>query len=169
MIVAMTHDHIAPIMEIDKQVYPEPWSKKLWTTELGRGTEARHYVVALNTSGADPAQILGYAGMLKTADEAHVVTVVTSPEHQGRGLGTSLMLELAHNAVLWGCTALTLEVRASNRPAHALYRRFGMAPVGVRKNYYSPDNEDALIMTAHNIDQPAFGTRLSDLAQKVTT
>lgn len=165
MIVAMTHDHITSIMEIDKQVYPEPWSKKLWTAELDRGTEARHYVVALE----NPAEILGYAGMLKTADEAHVVTVVTSPEHQGRGLGTSLMLELAQRAVRWGCTGLTLEVRASNRPAQALYRRFGMAPVGVRKNYYSPDNEDALIMWAHDIDQPAFATRLSDLAQKVST
>ena len=48
-----------------------------------------------------------------------------------------------------------------NAPAQALYRRFGFAPVGVRKNYYAETGEDAIIMWARDIDTPAYGERLA--------
>ena len=40
----------------------------------------------------------------------------------------------------------------SNDAAQAMYRRFGFAPAGVRKNYYLETNEDALVMWAHDVD-----------------
>jgi hypothetical protein len=51
---------------------------------------------------------------------------------------------------------MTLEVRVSNAAAIAMYRRFGFAPSGVRPDYYADDGEDALIMWAHDVDEPAF-------------
>ena len=57
-------------------------------------------------------------------------------------------------------TALTLEVRMSNTGAQDMYRRFGFEPVGVRKNYYQEVNEDALVMWAHEVDQPAYAALL---------
>ena len=42
---------------------------------------------------------------------------------------------------------LTLEVRASNAPAIALYEKYGFVPVGRRKNYYDAPREDAVLMT----------------------
>ena len=44
---------------------------------------------------------------------------------------------------------LTLEVRASNEPAIALYRKHGFEEAGRRKNYYTKPTEDAIIMTRH--------------------
>jgi ribosomal-protein-alanine N-acetyltransferase len=73
-----------------------------------------------------------------------------------------LMLRLARSAIEAGASSVTLEVRVSNEPAQALYRRFGMAPVGVRKSYYR--DEDALIMWAHDIDRAAYGERLQAIA-----
>jgi ribosomal-protein-alanine N-acetyltransferase len=61
-----------------------------------------------------------------------------------------------------GATSLTLEVRVSNQRAQAIYRRFGMAPVGVRKRYYQ--DEDALIMWVHDLEGEDFAHRLDEIA-----
>ena len=50
---------------------------------------------------------------------------------------------------------------ASNERAQALYRRFGFAPVGVRKNYYPITGEDAYVMWAYDIDSPAYAERMA--------
>jgi ribosomal-protein-alanine N-acetyltransferase len=55
-----------------------------------------------------------------------------------------------------GARNLTLEVRVSNTGAQALYHRFGLAPAGIRKNYYVETNEDALVMWAEDIDTPEY-------------
>ena len=68
----------------------------------------------------------------------------------------SLLTVLAREAIARGAASLTLEVRMSNKGAQELYRRFGFGPVGVRKNYYQEVNEDALVMWAHAVDQPAY-------------
>ena len=57
---------------------------------------------------------------------------------------------------------MTLEVRVSNAGAQALYTSFGFVPVGVRKKYYE-NVEDAIVMWAHDIDQPEFASRLRAL------
>jgi ribosomal-protein-alanine N-acetyltransferase len=54
-------------------------------------------------------------------------------------------------------------VRASNTPAQALYRRFGFAPVGVRRNYYAETGEDAIVMWAHDIDTGEYAQRLEGI------
>ncbi len=62
-----------------------------------------------------------------------------------------------------GVRHLSLEVAASNEPAQTLYRRFGFAPVGIRKNYYPITGEDALVMWAYDIDTPDYAQRLEEL------
>ena len=47
-----------------------------------------------------------------------------------------------------GVKHISLEVAVNNEPAQALYRRFGFAPVAVRKNYYPVTGQDALVMWA---------------------
>ena len=56
-------------------------------------------------------------------------------------------------------------MRISNRKAQALYTKFGMAPVGVRKLYYR--DEDALIMWVHDIDGDLYGERLDSIRQEL--
>ena len=51
----------------------------------------------------------------------------------------------------------------SNNGAQELYRRFGFGPVGVRKNYYQEVNEDALVMWAHEVDQPEYAALLDGI------
>ena len=86
--------------------------------------------------------MVGYFGLMFVDDEAHLTTVAVTPEHQHRGLGTALLAAAAGIARDHGARHLTLEV-AGNERAQALYRRFGFAPVGVRKGYYQLTGEDA--------------------------
>jgi ribosomal-protein-alanine N-acetyltransferase len=78
------------------------------------------------------------------------------------------MLELARRAITRGSDSITLEVRASNKPALALYRRFGFAPSGVRKDYYKDPTEDALVLWAHEIDAPAYAERLAFIEEQLS-
>jgi ribosomal-protein-alanine N-acetyltransferase len=102
---------------------------------------------------------------MEVGDEAHITTVVVDPQHRGGRVGTRLMLQLVGAAVERGARSLTLEVRVSNAAAQALYRRFGMAPVGLRKRYYS--DEDALVMWAHEIDSPEYAARLEEIRREL--
>ena len=85
-------------------------------------------------------------------DELHVNTIGTLPGEERRGIASSLLDDAWADAKVRGLKRATLEVAVSNDRAIALYRRYGFAPVGVRKNYYERTNEDALILWA---DLPA--------------
>ena len=153
-ITTMRRRHLRAVLKIEQQVYPRPWSLGLFLSELAlRST--RVYLVA--KSG--PA-VVGYAGLMLTGSDGHVTTIAVDPECHRSGIGTRLLLALTREGIAAGCTALTLEVRVSNEAAQAMYRMFGYAPAGVRKNYYSETNEDAIVMWAHDVDLPAYADRL---------
>jgi len=78
--------------------------------------------------------------------EADVQTVAVAPAAQGRGVGARLLGALLERAVEQGARRVTLEVRADNAVAIALYRRHGFARVAVRRGYYQPEGADAWIM-----------------------
>jgi [ribosomal protein S18]-alanine N-acetyltransferase len=153
-IAPMRHWHLRDVHSIDAKVYPRPWSLALWRQEIAM-LDTRHYIVA-----EDDGCVVGHAGIMYVMNEGHVTTVAVDPQWQGRRIATRLMSALCHHARTRKTSALTLEVRVSNERAISLYRRFGFAPAGVRKNYYAEINEDALVMWAHDIDQPAFVARL---------
>jgi ribosomal-protein-alanine N-acetyltransferase len=96
-------------------------------------------------------------------DESHVNNIAVDPTWQGRGLGAVILTDLVRTALDHGARHLTLEVRVGNEPAIALYRRFGMAPVGVRRNYYPETGDDALVMWVRDIDSDEYADRLADI------
>ncbi len=152
-VVPMTQRHLRQVRALDAAAYPKPWSKQLWREELGR--PGRHYRVALLDD-----DVVGHIGAMVAAEEAHIMTVVTDPTHRRSGIASHLLASLVPDMVDAGCTALTLEVRASNKAAQALYRRFGLVPVGVRRGYYEPDGEDAIVMWAHDIHDDDYRDRI---------
>ena len=89
---------------------------------------------------------VGYAGMWKVFDEGHITNIAVHPEFRNAGVGSALIEALISAAKENGITSLTLEVRKSNLPALALYRKYGFRECGIRKSYYTDNNEDAIIM-----------------------
>lgn len=155
-IVPLTTHLLDEVVEIERRVYPTPWSEETFREELAA---PRRTYVAARADG----EVVGYAGMMLVGgDEAHITSVVTLPERRRERVATRLVLRLAYQAVEEGARSLTLEVRSSNKGAQALYRRFGMAPVGVRKKYYV--SEDALIMWVHDLDSPQYRERLDEIS-----
>lgn len=157
----MRRRHLRTVLAIERKVYPKPWTMGLFLGELSR-PESRSYVVA--RSGA---VVVGHAGVLYIAGEGHITTIAVDPDWQRRQVATRLLLFQMRHSVIRGANALTLEVRVSNTAAQELYRQFGFAPAGVRKDYYPDNNEDALIMWAHDIDSPEMAERLAAIESSV--
>jgi [ribosomal protein S18]-alanine N-acetyltransferase len=156
-LVPLRRRHLRSVLRIESQVYPTPWSFALFMSELNlRGT--RHYVAA-RVGGL----VVGYGGVMFSADEAHVTNIAVDPAWHRHQIGTRLLANLARASVSHGARNLTLEVRLSNGPAQAMYRRFGFEVEGVRKNYYAESNEDALIMWTRGVDSPEYADRLATL------
>ena len=165
----MRRAHLREIHRIDRLVYPRPWSMALYLDELQRGSQRVYRVACQRGPGGRGAGVIGYGGFMIVADEGHIVSVAVHPDCQGHGVGAQLMLELHREARrIDQLRALTLEVRVSNEAAQRLYRWFGYAPVGSRKNYYrggpGGTREDALVMWCHDIDSDEHGERLGDIA-----
>jgi ribosomal-protein-alanine N-acetyltransferase len=149
------------VLAIEQAVFPQPWTHRLFVEELSQ-RKSRAYRAAW----VDQA-IVGFAGLMFIDDEAHVNNVAVDPRWQGRGLGAAILADLVRVALERGARHLTLEVRVGNDPAIALYRRFGMAPVGVRPNYYPETGDDALIMWVRDIDTEAYDRRLTEIEARL--
>jgi ribosomal-protein-alanine N-acetyltransferase len=145
---------VPAVLRIEEATYARPWSEQIFRDELRQ--PGRTYLVA-EVDG----RIVGYGGVLLLGEDAHITTVAVDESHRGNRIGTRLMLRLVEGALRHHARHLTLEVRFSNSAAQSLYTRFGMAPVGVRKNYYL--DEDALIMWVHDIDAVEYQSRLDDI------
>lgn len=150
----MTDADIPVVIELERAIYPQPWSEGVFNDELRLAN--RVYVVAEH-DGA----LLGFAGLMLIEEDAHVTTLAVKDEIRKGGLGTRLMLQLISAGLEQGARNLTLEVRATNEGAQRLYNRFGMVAVGLRKHYYRDD--DAVIMWATDIDQPDYAVRLAEI------
>lgn len=156
VVAPMRSRDVNAVLRIEDQVFDEPWSKRLFEEELAQRTSRAYRSAWVGD------RLVGYAGQMSIDDEAHVNNIGVDPEWQGRRLGTVLLCDLVRTALARGTAHLTLEVLVGNERAIALYRRFGMAPVGVRPNYY-PNGGDALIMWVRDIDTGSYAERLSGI------
>ena len=91
-------------------------------------------------------KIVGYIGAWILSGEGQVTNVAVHPSFRRRGIGEKLFAEFIACGIKRGMTAVTLEVRPSNKAAIALYEKFGLKSVGRRKGYYIDNGEDAEIM-----------------------
>lgn len=162
-ITSMRRRHLRSVLRIEVQSYPRPWSLGLYLSELALGS-MRCYVVARMRG-----EVVGYGGLMFMGPDAHVTTLAVAPEFQRRGIGRRLMLALARHAVEQGSENLTLEVRVTNEAAIELYRQFGFAPAGIRRNYYVEVNEDALVMWANDINTLGYSARLDGIEAGLPT
>ena len=135
----MTDAHVAQIAQLEKLCFSDPWSEKSIETELS--CRLSLWLVALEED-----KVLGYVGSQTVIDETDMMNIAVHPDCRRRGIAEKLIDALICALREKGSRGLTLEVRASNAPAIALYEKLGFAQVGRRPNYYRNPKEDALIL-----------------------
>lgn len=136
----MTLQDIDGVMQVELVAFTAPWSRQAFMTELVDNQFARYIVAEYR------GRIIGYAGVWMIVDEGHVTNIAVHPEFRGLHLGERIFTSLMSICLAQGGIRMTLEVRVSNHVAQKLYRKLGFVSVGVRKGYYTDNQEDALIM-----------------------
>ena len=152
---AITPADIDSIMSIDAVSFVEAWTRTLWEKELSRSDRV-YLAVSLKE------QLIGYVGGLVIEKDFHITTIATKTDFRSQGVASFLLQALLKELIQMPeeIDGVTLEVRASNESAKALYRKFGFAPVGIRRGYYQSNGEDALIMWLHGLSKTSFLTKL---------
>lgn len=140
----MSREHIAAVAELEKECFSSPWSYEGLAEELSNPLS--HFLVAVSE---EHGELLGYIGVREICGEAYITNVAVTSAARRCGVGRALLRAACGGAELRNCEFITLEVRASNSPARALYESEGFKPVGVRKNFYTRPQEDGVIYTKY--------------------
>lgn len=140
-IVPMKTEHLDAVAALERECFTTPWSRNMLAEELDNALSA--FLVALD----ETERVVGYAGLQVVLDEGYITNVAVRADCRRRGIAGKLLDVFERFAAANGLAFLTLEVRASNYAAIALYGRHGYRGVGRRPNYYEHPREDAVIMT----------------------
>lgn len=138
-IAEMNADHVMQVAQLEKLCFPDPWSEKSIASELTNK-------LALWLVAEENGIVAGYIGSQTVPDESDMMNVAVHPDFRRQGIAEALVNALCDALKEKGSVSLTLEVRASNDPAKALYEKLGFEQVGRRPNYYRNPKEDALIL-----------------------
>ena len=135
----MSEEDLVQVCELEQQIFSEPWSRQSFADSMKK-TENIYLVVE------EQGQILGYCGLWGVAGEGQICNVAVRETARNRGVAKAMLGELLRIGNEAGLTAYTLEVRVGNAPAITVYHALGFEDAGIRKNFYSKPQEDALIM-----------------------
>ena len=138
-IITMDESHVAAIAQMEKLCFSDPWSENSISYELTN--RLSYWLVAMEGD-----TLVGYVGSQSVLGESDMMNIAVHPDHRRKGVAQALVNALVDGLAEQGNHCLTLEVRASNDPAIALYEKLGFCQVGRRPNYYRNPKEDALIL-----------------------
>lgn len=142
---------------IDRLSFSMPWPENAFRYELTQASYSLCRVAEADFPDSSRL-VVGETVVWLILDEAHIATIAVHPDYRGRGISQWLLVDVLCECIRRGAQISTLEVRANNRVAQTLYRRFRFEVAGRRPRYYRDNNEDALIMTA-DLTQRMDGAR----------
>ena len=141
IVATSTEADLEAVMAIEMLSFPIPWERQAFSDELARPW-ARLEVLRQVATG----QVVGFCNYWLVADELHILNVAVHPDERRHGHAARLLEHMLSEAKRSQTRVVLLEVRLSNHPAQALYRKFGFREVGTRPKYYADNGEDALLM-----------------------
>ena len=124
---------------LEKESFPDPWGE---TAVLGQLTAAHCLSLVAERDGAP----VGYLFMSILPPEGDINRIAVSPAARRAGVGDALLAAGLSASAARGVDKLFLDVRESNLPAIALYRKHGFSETGRRKDYYRAPRENAVLM-----------------------
>lgn len=176
---------VPTVVAIEKLVYPTPWPASSYLYELDHNTRSSYHVLLKpptdenapsergwrrwlrGVMGLRKSRVIGYVGFRLRPAEIHISTIAVHPDWRGKGLGGLLLLMVMEQAWELKASLVSLEVRASNQVAQAMYRKCGFRFKSVQQRYYQ-DGEDAWLMEAETSGD-VYRTQLAALRQTLET
>jgi [ribosomal protein S18]-alanine N-acetyltransferase len=147
----MELEDLDQVREIDRLSFSLPWPPTSYRFEIRENLGSILWV-AESTSLPGERTVVGMIVVWMIMDEAHIATIAVHPDYRGRRIGRGLLAVALKEAIQKGAVESTLEVRANNFAAQAVYREFGYQVTGLRPQYYKDNQEDAVLMTLHTLD-----------------
>ena len=135
----MNKIHLMEIKDKLSEEFDNFWNIEILEKELENPLS--EYIVAILEN-----EIVGFAGIWKPIDEAHITNIVTRKDKRRNSIGTKMLEKLIEMSKENNLNCITLEVNEHNENAINLYKKFDFKEVGRRKNYYN-NTDDAIIMT----------------------
>jgi len=147
--------HIEQVVALEERSYPSPWSAELVRGEFLKEVSYRLGLVRDN-------KVLAYSFCYLIPQDLHILNIAVAPECRGRGYGQYLLCNILCNSIDAGVSIVGLEVRPSNCAARALYDKLGFHAVGIRRDYYRDNSEDALLLERQmGLDDRSFFKKFS--------
>ena len=156
---------VPAIVRIEDETSDTPWSAKAITDDVTKNDRAYVAVALVFSDSEDVSEDVnkddnavaagamagsseraGYADMWIVAGEAQLNNIGVYERFRRQGIGEKLLTHMIDVAAERDCDVMTLEVRAGNSAAIALYSKLGFKQVGIRRNYYRNNGEDAILM-----------------------
>ena len=141
MIRRMEKRDLPQVEAIEISLFSDAWSEQGFEDTLNLP-----YAISLVAIDETVDAILGYIIMYVSFEEGEISNVAVAKSAQNRGIGSALMQAILEKGLEESVTRFILEVRVSNTPAIALYKKFGFTEIGIRRDFYEKPREDALIM-----------------------
>ncbi len=149
---SMRQEDIPAVQEIDRRSFSLPWPQRAFEFEFFENPGSILWIAEIDQPGGS-SKVIGVLVIWLIIDEAHIATIAVAPEYRRQKIARKLLISGLEATATRNIKTATLEVRATNKPAINLYLSLGFEIVGVRHRYYVDNNEDALIMTLHHLDQ----------------
>lgn len=134
-------DQIDAVLAIEDASFTNPWTREMYLSELENRSVSFCFLFR-DSSGA----AIGFCSFWRVLDELHINNLAVLPAYRRAGVASALLTFVLGEGARQGARRATLEVRRSNEAARLLYERFGFSVAGVRREYYTKPDEDALIL-----------------------
>jgi [ribosomal protein S18]-alanine N-acetyltransferase len=136
----MTIEDIEAVFQVEEDAFPTPWKPSVFINELHANKFAHYFVCEVE------GEVIGYCGLWVIGEDAQITNIAVHTSARGQKRGEELLSYAMAYAKEMGARHLSLEVRVSNNVAQGLYKKLGFQPGGIRKNYYTDNQEDAMVM-----------------------
>jgi ribosomal-protein-alanine N-acetyltransferase len=157
----MTASDIDRVYEIETRSHSAPWSRLTFQRELVSG---RHNICMV---AEIDERIVGFVCIYFVLDEGHITNIAVDKLFRNHGIATYMMLAVVDIMMSKGVKRLTLEVRRTNEVAQHLYSRFGFKMKGLRKKYYTDNDEDAYIFWTDDITSEDYLSSIAKIREEL--
>lgn len=142
----MTISDLEQVILLDRESFTLPWPESSFTFEIEKNEASRCWVSEIDQ------KIVALMVAWVIVDEVHIATFAVQPNLRQQGIARQLLAHTLLDAYHTGARKGYLEVRRGNLAARSLYEKFGFIEVGIRKEYYQDNGEDAVMMNLEEIN-----------------